>query len=158
MNRGTIIELLNQGHITSVKDLRRLKVPYRAAGSGAFRMSYIIFPKDEKEHFVIKFPGSEFGSIKHTQDEIRAIRKIKNTLKLAFLRPFLPTILYSNYRSGIIAMEYYYKCKDCSAVAYTLSMAYEELNPYSEADIEYYNIRETGNGDYKLIDLGCFEY
>ncbi len=105
--RAEVIGLLKNKKITDEHDLRKLKIPTKSAGSGAFRHTLIVFPKDIYERFVIKFPFNSLYDIEHAQNEIRAIRYINKTKKLWFLRPFLPEVFYSNYRSGIIAMEYY---------------------------------------------------
>lgn len=157
----SVISLLKKGKINSRKDLRSLDIPHRKVGSGAFRDSFVIFPNNKKERFVIKFPITKTTpqmNVCHSQNELNAIKKISTTTKLAFLRNFLPTVLYSNYRKGIIAMEYYYRCREASQIAYVLERAYAGLYPARDVDIEYYNVRETKDGEYRLIDLGCFEY
>lgn len=159
-----ILGLMENGFVGSKQDLRKYGIPYKKIGSGSFREAFVIFPKNINERFVIKFPIKHTkrpeDNISHAQVEIKAIRKIESIKKLAFLRRFLPTILYSNFKTGVIAMQYYLKCKDNEAeiVAYTLSMAYEGLYPERSSDFESYNIMKNSFGDYKIVDLGLLEY
>jgi hypothetical protein len=123
-------------------------------GSGAFREAYLI-----NNAAVVKFPiGDHESNLYHSQKEIAMIRKINNKAKYRALRPFLPKVYYTDYRHGILIVERCYKLKAGIPyiVADIIGKVFEAIiNQTSwSADIEYYNVMENAEGEYRLIDLG----
>jgi hypothetical protein len=154
-----IVTLLRTHKPKTVKDLKAIGFSLKSIGSGAFRSCYVINNDDLRNRVVVKIPLSGWSNCDHAQHEIYMIRKINKTKRYAALQPFMPRILYADYRHGIIVVPYYYalgESKGCVAanVLSKVADAVFEDNNSDERDITSWNIRQTKEGDLKIIDLG----
>ena len=164
MKIKNMIALFEEHKPKTVRELKDLGFSVKRVGSGAFRSCFIIMQKHDVENcIVVKIPitkpGSTRGNLEHAQHEIATIRKINKQKRFTALRPFMPKILYADYRHGVIVMPYYYPVRETrgfivSVVLGRVADAVFDDRNNEERDISPWNIRMNKCGEYKLIDLG----
>jgi hypothetical protein len=134
-------------------------------GEGAFRDVY----KVRGLPLVVKIPKNSLDGIDHAIAELKAIRKINTFKKYAALVPYLPTVYYCSWRSGIVVMDY---CKPlkwsvlanntCRVLDSLVSSLWSgsrsgvECTDICTGNVGIYVDPDTDQTQLKLIDLGCF--
>ena len=163
MTKSQIVRKFKKHKPKNAEEATALGLKLIHAGSGAFRKAYIINKHDADNRMVVKFPLTNLGSkernLEHARHEIYIIRKINKTARYAALRPFLPAICYADYRHGVLLTDYYFKVGEtraciASIVLTQVSEAVFDDSFSEDRDIAGYNIMQTKEGKFKLIDLG----
>ena len=82
--------------------IRRLGVPLRKIGDGAFRTAYAI----PHLNVVVKIPQMQLGAcVYHAKSEIAGFSRVRRERRFSSIRKHLPKIYYHNYATGIVIME-----------------------------------------------------
>lgn len=169
LTKNKIIKLFNDKKPRNAKEARKLGLSLTYVGSGAFRSVFVVNKKTIGKQLVVKFLNCDtsrycenLDNIAHAQHELTMIRKINKTQKLAALRPFIPEVHYEDFRHGVLLTDFYYRLvsakrvivrKILDQVAEAVLGAIEDTE-YDSRDIAHYNIMQTKDGEFKLIDLG----
>jgi len=129
-------------------------VPF-AVGRGAYRDIYTIKGLPD---LIVKFPKH---SKAHSVGEIKAIRKILNSkTKYTELKKLMPTLLYSDLRTGVIIMPKYkklvtkYDSLISDLVESIVNLEWDEK--VITTDVHYENLGLDAKGRPVIIDLGYF--
>lgn len=160
-----IIKYFNDNHpVTKEVVEKSCKVKLTpVSGSGAYRRTYLV----DDLPIVIKFPNYSGGSVKHSRAEIKTITKItKSKRKYLQLKRYMPELLYSNLKTGVIIMKKYKPydyTHDHVVIAELITQLVNQLwlnlpenTSCDSADVCYNNIGADENGNPKLLDLGYF--
>jgi len=156
-----IIKLFKEYKPKTAKEARNIGLSLTRLASGAFREVYAINKQDSANRLVVKFPisgASKEGNLEHARHEIYVIRKITRIQKFAALRPFIPAMYYADTRNGVLLTDYYHKVGQSKAVfvGHVLQQVADAIfdDEGDDRDIAGYNIMQTREGEFKIIDLG----
>lgn len=134
--------------------LRAAGLKLKLLGCGAYREAFKVVNCD----VVVKFPISKSTSqgVKHSQQEMRRIRRLRESNTLA---PFLPEVLYYDKATGVIAMRYYPEFEDfekeADAMGKMIQKMIYRISGVKCTDVHTENVRRgRGRLDAILIDLG----
>jgi hypothetical protein len=99
---------------STIAKLRQSGQRLRLAGAGAFRQGWIVCGLG----IVVKLPirtlsgKSVRENVQHSRNEIDFLKKVRKSKVLKPLLRYLPTVLYSDRKSGVIAMPRYSRATD----------------------------------------------
>ena len=156
----TIMEvnsLLTENNPKTVEEIKKLGIKLRSLGSGAYRYVYKVVGLP----IVLKIPLDNPASRRHSEEEIKVIKKINRLKKYRKLRKYMPYIHFYNPTTRMIGMQYYDTTRNPykNRMASILTDLIEEIWPgvdKSSADVHSANIAFDSDGQIKIIDLGYF--
>lgn len=155
-----IVNLFKTKNPTSKADIERLGIKLRGLDSGVFRKVF----KITGVPLVVKIPQHSGRSCRrHALAEHRAIRKINREKGYEDLRPFMPTVYYTNQQTGMMLVHYYkpIEPKYRKIISKLIHALIIRIWPYAmkgrSVDIHSGNVAiDPEDGQVKLIDLGYF--
>lgn len=152
-----VSKLVMENNPRNLKDLKKLGIKAKALESGAYRYACKVVGLP----LVLKIPLSNPAARRHSEEEIKAVKKINRLKKYRKLRKYMPDIYFYNPRTGIIGMQYYntksnpYKNRMASLLTDLIEEIWPGVDEFS-VDIHRSNIAFDADGNIKIIDLGCF--
>jgi hypothetical protein len=173
MTTQEVIKTLKEHKPETVEDLIiYCEFPLKHEGGGAFREVYHILGTN----LVVKVPiiDTDFtddcfsNNIEHARIEYRSWKRImRSKRKYKSIQPLMPEFHYFNAKTGIALVERYTNlskedmedpdiCCEVARLGYLVS----SITKVTDVDIEtskYDNIGFDVSGNFKIIDLGCFE-
>lgn len=148
--------------------MRKCGLTLRFIGAGSYREVYDIVGTN----WVIKFPLTEwdikrYGPLVdwlrkhriHSHYELNAYYKIKTTSRMRGLRKYLPKMLWSDWKTGVIIVEKSYQLYGSDDDAVEAQLVHYEFAKHFKrlTDILPHNVGRNAKGQVKAIDLGLLE-
>ena len=124
---------------------------------GCFREVFHI----EGTRAVIKFPmQDETGnySVIHSRREIRRIKQVMRSKKYKHIQRYVPKMYYSDYKNGILIMQFLHDVGDAPEDAQDIigKMLEDTFCCISkDSDVNKINMGYDGRGQIKVLDWGC---
>ena len=149
--------LLTENNPKTIAEIKKLGILLKKLGSGAYRNTYKVIGLP----IVLKIPNDTPAARRHSEEEIKVVKKIKRLRKYRILRKYMPYIHFYNPKTRIIGMQYYdtksnkYKDGTASILSDLIEEVWSDASR-SSADIHRENIALDKEGQIKIIDLGYF--
>ncbi len=150
--------------------IRWCHVPLQYIKSGAFRHVFQIIGLP----LVVKFPYCEDDQlledgnpdpdriamgVQHSKREMKALERILSSVrKYTYLHKYMPTVYYSNQRTGVIVMHKYTGLPNSSKsndISEAIRRDIQDIFA-TAGDIHSYNLGKDERGNVVVFDLGCF--
>jgi hypothetical protein len=155
MTTRDVISIFKTYKPKNAGEIIRIGFKLDTLGSGLFRNGH----KIDKLPLVVKIPKTYSGAVTHSRNEIKMAKKLRGT-KYRAIHRYIPKILYSDAKSGIIIMPKYESLEypESSTISRFLGHLVHDLGFGGDGDIHNANVRyylnDYDDKEYVIIDLG----
>lgn len=148
MKLSTFIQRMRTRRPDDIRAINQLGVKTRLIGSGAFRAVYLVKGLD----VVVKIPLDP-GALGHARKEIRILRELS---KIHGIKRFVPTLFYSDIRTGVLVVQKYARARSIDKVLKWRSEILSEFDfhGWKHDDFHKGNVGYDKHQHPVMIDLG----